>query len=255
MKFTDTHTHLYVEQFDEDRKVIMQKAIDSGIDQFILPSIDKSYYERMIETQALFPDHTSLLIGLHPCHVNESLDQELEFIKSKLSGDNYVGVGEIGIDLYWDKTFVKEQMDAFKLQIEWAKAKNMPFAIHCRDAFDEVFEVLEDTKGPEMKGVFHCFTGTQEQAELALSYNLHLGLGGVLTFKNGKINQFMQDIPLERLVLETDAPYLAPTPYRGKRNEPYYLLFIAEKLAEIHGVSLKSVADITTKNAKSLFQL
>jgi TatD DNase family protein len=255
MKFVDTHTHLYVEQFDEDRTEIMQKAIEAGIDHFVLPSIDKSYYQRMLDTQTLFPENTSLLLGLHPCHVKENLEEELAFLESKLKGDNYKGIGEIGVDLYWDKTFVKEQMDAFKIQIEWAKERNMPFAIHCRDAFDEVFEVLEDTKGPEMHGVFHCFTGNQEQAEKALSYNLHLGLGGVLTFKNGKINRFMHEIPLSKIVLETDAPYLAPSPYRGKRNEPYYLLFIAEKLAEIHGLSLKEVAETTTNNALNLFKL
>lgn len=254
MHFVDTHTHLYVEQFAEDQEKAVQRAIDLGVQDFYIPSIDSSYYPEMLALEQKFPENMNLMIGLHPTYVKEDFQSELHFIKSKLEERDFSAIGEIGIDLYWDKSLLRQQQEAFKEQILLAQNYNLPIAIHCRDAFDEVFEVLEDCKSPALKGIFHCFTGNKQQAERAIDLNLHLGIGGVLTFKNGKINTFINELPLERIVLETDAPYLAPTPYRGKRNESAYLVLIAEKMAELYGRPLEEIASITTKNAQDLFR-
>jgi len=253
MILTDTHTHLYANQFDEDRVEVMQRAIDLGVSRFFIPAIDSETTESMFTLEKQFPNNVFLMMGLHPTSIKENYKEELAHVKSWLDKRDFYGVGEIGIDLYWDKTFVKEQQEAFKMQINWAKEKNLPIVIHCRDAFDEVFEVLEDVKDDKLYGIFHCFTGNQEQAKKAIGYNMKLGIGGVVTFKNGKIAQFLNEIPLENIVLETDSPYLAPTPYRGKRNESAYLVNVADKMAEIHQVSLEEVATITTKNSKQIF--
>ena len=253
MILTDTHTHLYANQFDDDRKEIVQKSLDLGIERFFIPAIDSKTTEAMFSLEKQFPNHMFLMMGLHPTHVKENHQEELAHVKFWLDKRNFYAVGEIGMDLYWDKTFVKEQQDAFKLQISWAKEKGLPIVIHCRDAFEEVFEVLEECKGEKLFGIFHCFTGNLAQAKKAISYNMKLGIGGVVTFKNGKIDQFLQEIPLEHIVLETDSPYLAPTPYRGKRNESSYLVNIASKLASIYNVSDKEIALVTTNNSKEIF--
>lgn len=253
MILTDTHTHLYASQFDEDRKEVVQRSIDLGVERFFIPAIDSHTTDAMFALEKQFPDNMFLMMGLHPTHVKENHKEELAHVKTWLDKRNFYAVGEIGIDLYWDKTFVKEQQDAFKLQISWAKEKGLPIVIHCRDAFDEVFEVLEECKGDKLFGIFHCFTGNLVQAKKAISYNMKLGIGGVVTFKNGKIDQFLNEIPLEHIVLETDAPYLAPTPYRGKRNESSFLVNIATKLASIYKVSDKEIAQITTNNSKEVF--
>ena len=193
------------------------------------------------------------MMGLHPTHVNENVEEELAFVKKQLDSRKFYAVGEIGIDLYWDKSFLKQQQYAFKQQITWAKEKKLPINIHCREAFDEIFEILEEEKNADLFGIFHCFSGDLEQAKKALSYNMKLGIGGVVTFKNGKIDQFLHEIPLSEIVLETDAPYLAPTPYRGKRNESSYLTKVVSKLAEIYGVSEDEIAKITTQNSKDVF--
>jgi len=253
MILTDTHTHLYANQFDDDRKEIVQKSLDLGVERFFIPAIDSKTTEAMFSLEKQFPNHMFLMMGLHPTHVKENHQEELAHVKFWLDKRNFYAVGEIGMDLYWDKTFVKEQQDAFKLQISWAKEKGLPIVIHCRDAFEEVFEVLEECKGEKLFGIFHCFTGNLAQAKKAISYNMKLGIGGVVTFKNGKIDQFLQEIPLEHIVLETDSPYLAPTPYRGKRNESSYLVNIASKLASIYNVSDKEIALVTTNNSKEIF--
>jgi len=254
MKFVDTHTHLYVEQFDEDRKEVIQRAIDAGVDQFYLPAIDQSYHQAMIDTQSLFPDRIKLMTGLHPTHVKKDFGNELEFVREQAKLGGYIGIGEIGIDLYWDKTLLQEQQEAFQAQIQIAKNHHLPIAIHCRDAFDEVFEVLQAEFDENLKGVFHCFTGDLDQAKRAISYNLHLGIGGVATFKNGKIDKFLNQIPLQHILLETDAPYLAPTPYRGKRNESAYIPLIANKLSDIYQIPIEAIARQTSKNAQHLFK-
>ena len=255
MYLIDTHTHLYVEEFDEDRGAVFQRALSLGIKQFYLPSIDSASTQRMFDLEAAYPDQVQLMMGLHPNHVKENADQELAHVKQHLDQRAFAAIGEIGIDLFWDKTFLKEQQHAFDLQVGWAKEKNLPIVIHCRDAFDEVLEVLESHRGYSLNGIFHCFTGTLEQAKIAIEFNLKLGIGGVVTFKNGKIDRFLDQIPLESIVLETDAPYLAPVPYRGKRNESSYLIEIVKKLADIYHLSPEKIADLTTNNALSIFKI
>tara|TARA_Y100001960_G_scaffold333871_1_gene441808 strand:- start:4885 stop:5652 length:768 start_codon:yes stop_codon:yes gene_type:complete len=253
MVLTDTHTHLYSESFDEDREEMIQRAIDAKVKRFFIPAIDSTYAKSMYDLEKSFPDHVYLMMGLHPTHVQENYKKELQFIENQFQQRGFIAVGEIGIDLYWDKSTLKIQQEAFKYQIRLAKKYKLPIVIHCREAFEEVFEILEEEKGDDLFGIFHCFTGTLADAKRALSYNLKLGIGGVVTFKNGKIDKFLDEIPLKHIVLETDAPYLAPTPFRGKRNESSYLTKIAEKLAEIYDEPIEEIAKITTQNSKDIF--
>ncbi|HIP48323.1 MAG TPA: TatD family deoxyribonuclease [Lutibacter sp.] len=253
MLFTDTHTHLYSEKFDEDRNEVIQRALANNVKRFFVPAIDSSYTSKMYELEAQHPESMFLMAGLHPTSVKGNYKKELKHVAEQLNKRNFIAIGEIGIDLYWDKTHLKEQKEAFQTQIRWAKERKLPIAIHCRDAFDEIFEVLELEKGAELFGIFHCFTGNYEQALKAMSYNMKLGIGGVVTFKNGKIDQFLNQIPLTNIVLETDAPYLTPTPHRGKRNESSYIPLIAQKLAEVYGVDLETIAKVTTQNSIDLF--
>lgn len=250
---TDTHTHLYSEQFDEDRATMIQRAKDAGVSRFFIPAIDSSYSKSMFQLEKDFPNDVFLMMGLHPTSVKENFQEELNHVKNWIDKRDFYAIGEIGIDLYWDKSFLKQQQEAFRTQIQWAKEKNLPIVIHCRDAFDEIFEVLETEKGDDLRGIFHCFTGTKEQAEQAISYNMKLGIGGVVTFKNGKINKFLHEIEIQHIVLETDAPYLAPTPYRGKRNESLYITNVIDKLVNIYDLSFEEIAIITTQNSKEVF--
>lgn len=250
----DTHTHLYSEEFDADRKEVIHRANEAGVRKFYLPAIDSSYTQRMFDLESEFPEQMKLMMGLHPTSVKpETYEAELEQVKNWLDKRNFSAVGEIGIDLYWDKTTLGVQQIAFKKQISWAKEKSLPVVIHCRESFDEIFEVLEEEKDEKLFGIFHCFTGSKEQAERAIGFNMKLGIGGVVTFKNGKINQFLHEIPIEHIVLETDSPYLAPVPYRGKRNESSYIINVVEKLVDIYGISEKEIAQFTSRNALSVF--
>lgn len=253
MIITDTHAHIYSELFEEDRIEMMNRAIQQGVSRFFVPAIDSTYTNAMLAIEQLFPENVFLMMGLHPTSVKDNYQEELAKVKEWLDTRRFYGVGEIGIDLYWDKTYLKQQQDAFKLQIEWAKEKKLPVIIHIRDSFDEVFEVLDEVKDERLYGIFHCFTGTKEQAEKALSYQMKLGIGGVVTFKNGKIDQFLHEIDLKHLVLESDAPYLAPVPHRGKRNESSYLPLVVNKLAQIYRVTPAEIAAITTQNSKDVF--
>ncbi|MCQ0110336.1 TatD family hydrolase [Zhouia amylolytica] len=253
MILTDTHTHLYSEAFDDDRDEMINRAIDQGVERFFIPAIDSAYTERMLNLEADYPEHVFLMMGLHPTHVKENYKEEIRHVEEMLEKHTFYAVGEIGVDLYWDKSFLKEQQEAFGRQIELAKKHKLPIVIHCRDAFDEVFEVLEAHKDDNLYGIFHCFTGTLEQAHKAISYNMKLGIGGVVTFKNGKIDKFLNQIDLKHIVLETDAPYLAPTPYRGKRNESAYVMNVAEKLVDVYGLSLEEIVEQTTLNSKEVF--
>ena len=253
MIITDTHTHLYSEAFDEDRDEMMQRALQNGVQRFFVPAIDSTYTERMFQLEKDYPNEVFLMSGLHPTHVKENYKEELAHVEALLAERKFYAVGEIGIDLYWDKTFLTAQQEAFQYQIQLAKNYKLPIVIHCRDAFDEVFEVLEKEKDDSLFGIFHCFTGTQEHAEKAIGYNMKLGIGGVVTFKNGKIDKFLNEFPLEHIVLETDSPYLAPTPYRGKRNESSYVMNVLGKVAEVHNISTDEVAKITTENSKAVF--
>lgn len=253
MIFTDTHIHLYSEDFQEDRDEVIEKALKRGITRFFIPAIDSEYTRGMYELEKAYPDNMFLMTGLHPTHVKENYKEELAHVEEELKKRNFLAIGEIGIDLYWDKSTLAIQQEAFRHQIRLAKQYDLPIVIHCRDAFDEVFGILEEEKDEKLFGIFHCFTGTLEQAKQALSYNMKLGIGGVATFKNGKIDKFLNEIPLEKVVLETDGPYLAPAPYRGKRNEPVYLIKVAEKLSEIYERPLEEIAAITTENSKYIF--
>ena len=255
MVITDTHTHLYSEQFDEDRAIVIQKAIDAGVSRFFIPAIDSSYTDSMLQLEKDFPTSVFLMMGLHPTSVKDNYKQELSLVKEWLDTRKFYAVGEIGIDLYWDKTHLKEQQDAFKTQIEWAKEKNLPIVIHCRESFDEIFDVLDDVNDEKLHGIFHCFTGTLEQAKRAMSFNMKLGIGGVVTFKNGGIDRFLDEIDLKNIVLETDSPYLAPTPFRGKRNESAYVINILNKLVDIYKLTPQEIAEITTQNSKDVFRI
>ena len=253
MIITDTHTHLYSEAFDEDRKAMMERALDAGVSRLFVPAIDSTYTDSMLQLEKDYPKQVFLMMGLHPTHVKENYKDELAHVTEMLNTHKFYAVGEIGIDLYWDKSTLEIQQDAFRQQIQLAKQHNLPIVIHCRDAFDEVFQVLEEEKGDDLYGIFHCFTGSLEQAHQAISYNMKLGIGGVATFKNGKIDQFLNQIDLKHIVLETDSPYLAPKPYRGKRNESSYIIKVVEKLAEIYQVSEQQIAGSTTDNSKAVF--
>ena len=253
MTITDTHTHLYSTEFDLDRDEMMQRALDAGVSRFFIPAIDSSYTKAMYELEENYPENVFLMTGLHPTYVKENYLEELMHVENELAKRKFYAIGEIGIDLYWDKTTLEEQKIAFRKQIQLAKKYKLPIVIHCRDAFDEVYEVLEEEKSADLFGIFHCFTGTYEQALQAISYNMKLGIGGVVTFKNGKIDQFLNQIDLSHIVLETDSPYLAPIPFRGKRNESSYLLNIIDKLAAIYNLPAKDIATITTENSKGIF--
>lgn len=252
-RMIDTHTHIYLKHFAEDRLEMLERAKEVGVEHLFLPNIDRESVAAMKE---LSEAHSNIypMMGLHPSHVKEDYEEELAVVWSELNSDYpYVAVGEIGIDLYWDKTFIKAQQDAFDRQISKAIEMNLPIVIHCRDAFDETFEVLESHRGEGLKGIFHCFTGNLEQAHQALGLNLKLGIGGVVTFKNGGLDKVVADLKPEDLVLETDAPYLAPMPFRGKRNEPSYLRYVAQKLADIYQMPLEELDRITTQNALKIF--
>lgn len=251
--FIDTHTHLYSEEFNLDRTDIIANAISLGVEKFFLPNVDSNSINGMLELEKEFPIHCYPMMGLHPCSVKEDYKKELAVVKSWLDKRRFAAIGEIGIDLYWDKTFVKEQEFAFKQQIEWALEFNYTIVIHCRNAFDEIFSILNSyEKLP--KGIFHCFSGNIEQARHILSFgNFKLGIGGVVTFKNSGLDKVVEQLNLSDIVLETDSPYLAPNPYRGKRNESAYIPLIAQKIADIKLVPLKEIELITTKNAEDIF--
>jgi TatD DNase family protein len=253
MILTDTHTHLYSSQFQEDRNEMMQRAIEAGVSRLFVPSIDSTYTQKMYDIESQFPDNVFLMMGLHPTYVKENYLEELAFVETELERRKFYAIGEIGMDLFWDKTFLIQQQLAFQYQIQLAKKYKLGINIHCRDAFDETFEVLESEKATDLFGIFHCFTGDLDQAQRAISLGMKLGIGGVATFKNGMIDQFLHEIDLQHIVLETDAPYLAPAPHRGKRNESSYTLLVAQKLAEIYKVSVEEIAQITTENSKAVF--
>lgn len=251
----DTHTHLYSEEFDGDRSEMIQRALDKGISKFFLPAIDSGYHENMLTLESEYPGKIFAMMGLHPTYVKpETWENELQIVENYLKQQKFCAVGEIGIDLYWDKSTLDIQVKAFEQQIDWAMAYDLPIVIHTRESFDQVFEVLERKKHPKLRGIFHCFSGSLEQAKHAIDLNFLLGIGGVVTFKNGKIDQFLHEIPLEKIVLETDSPYLAPVPHRGKRNESAYLDLVVGKLVDIYKKDFAEIDRITTENAEKIFQ-
>ncbi len=253
MILTDTHIHLYSEDYEKDREELIENAFQQNIERFFLPAIDSETTEAMYELEARYPENVFLMMGLHPTHVQENYEEELKHVEEQFERRRFYAVGEIGIDLHWDKSTLEIQQKAFRWQIKLAKKYKLPIVIHCRKAFDEIFNILEEEKSDDLFGIFHCFTGNLEQAKRALSYNLKLGIGGVVTFKNGKIDKFLNEIPLKEIVLETDGPYLSPSPFRGKRNQPEYLLKVAEKISEIYQKPLAEIAEVTTQNSKDIF--
>jgi TatD DNase family protein len=253
MRLIDTHAHLYLKQFEEDRTEVLQRAFDKGIDRIYLPNIDSSSIDDMLDLEKKYPQNCFAMMGLHPCSVKADFEEELGIVESWLEKRAFAAVGEIGIDLYWDKTYVEQQKEAFLRQIEWAKKIGLPIVIHSREATDVIIDLLKEVYDEQLRGIFHCFTGTVEQARAITDMGFLLGIGGVLTFKNAGLDKTIQEVDLQHLVLETDAPYLTPAPYRGKRNESSYVMYVAEKLADIKGEKLEKIADITTQNALRVF--
>jgi len=257
MKFIDTHSHLYSEQFENDRTIAINEAIALGVDTILLPNISSKYTNNLLQLCNQFPENCFPMMGLHPCDVSEeNFDSEMQHVEIELATNKYIAVGEIGLDLYWDKTKIEVQKRAFIHQIKLAKKYQIPIAIHVREAFDEAIEIVESLNDNTLRGVFHCFTGSIIEAKRVIDLkDFYLGIGGVVTFKNSGLDQTIKEISLKNLILETDSPYLAPVPFRGKRNESKYLTKIAEKIAEIKNMTIKEIAEITTANAKKLFHI
>ncbi|WP_259068839.1 TatD family hydrolase [Mucilaginibacter sp. X4EP1] len=253
MILTDTHTHLYYETDSTKRAQLIQRCTENNIGRLFLPNVEASSVPMVFSLTDEFPDICYPMLGLHPCNVKADWENELTIIQKASALKKIVAVGEIGIDLYWDKTTLPQQIEAFKTQIAWAKALKLPIVIHCRDAFNEVFEVLQAEQGDDLRGIFHCFTGTLEQAQQVISLGFYLGIGGVVTYKNAGLDKVVSQIDLNRIVLETDSPYLTPVPHRGKPNESSYLIYIAQKVADLHQMDIEAVADITTANSKHIF--
>ncbi len=254
MQLVDTHTHLYAEEFDADRPAMLQRAFKNGVTKILLPNIDSTSLQGMKNLCADYPDNCYPMMGLHPCSVKDDFETELALVEKELFGNNkYYGVGEMGLDLYWDKTFYPQQKTAFIQQVKWSIELNLPLSIHTRDATDEAIELLSMPELKGARGVFHCFGGTSHQAEQIIGLGFHLGIGGVLTFKNSNLGEVLAPIDLKHIVFETDSPYLAPVPYRGKRNESAYILNIAQKLAELKDISQEEIAAITTANVAQIF--
>ncbi|MGY4383834.1 TatD DNase family protein [Pedobacter sp. UYP24] len=255
MLLTDTHTHLYYETDAEKQALLMQRCFDTDVKRLFLPNVDFASIEQIDSLVGKYPENCFAMAGLHPCEVKEDYQLMLDQICESMVDRQVYAIGEIGIDLHWDKTTLAFQQQAFKEQINWAKDLELPIVIHCREAFDEVFEVLEQEKGDLLRGIFHCFTGDLVQANRAIDLGFYLGIGGVVTYKNSGLAEVLKDVPLNKLVLETDSPYLAPVPYRGKTNESSYLIFVAEKLSEIYDVSLEEIASVTTANSIDIFNI
>lgn len=255
MFFVDTHTHIYDRDFDADRAEVVQRALDNGVGVMLLPNVDASTVAPLLETHVQFPECTRVMMGLQPEEVKGDYKQVLAAMEKELEKNIFIGVGEVGLDFYWDATFEQEQIDAFETQLDWAKQLCLPLSIHCRNAFGFMARILERHQDGGLHGVMHCFTGTEEEAKVYLELGFHLGLGGVTTYKNCGVKDYLHNIPFDRIVLETDAPYLSPVPHRGQRNEPAFMVDTARKLAEYLNIPVEQLAEITTNNAKSLFKI
>jgi len=251
----DTHSHIYLPEFGEDRNSMLSRAENEGIRLILMPAIDNETHLSMLEIEAQYPGKCLSMMGLHPCSVKEGYEQELKIVKEYFEKRRFVAVGETGLDFYWDRTFTKEQYESFQIQIELAKQYDIPVVIHSRNSIDECIKVIKENQQGNLKGVFHCFSGNEKQAKEIIDLGFYLGIGGVVTFKNSGLDKVMADFELKNVLLETDAPYLAPVPFRGKRNECSYLKYVIDKLAEIKDVGKDEIANITTKNAKELFNI
>jgi len=253
MRLVDTHTHLYLEQFDEDREDMMQRALAADVREMYLPNIDSNSIEAMLRMEAAYPERCFAMMGLHPCSVGENYREELAIVREWLEKRPFCAVGEIGIDLHWDTTFRQQQEESFLTQCEWAKKMDIPIVIHIRKATQVVIDLVREVKDERLRGIFHCFGGTLQEAQAIIELGFHVGIGGVLTFKKAGLDKVMEAVDLEHVVLETDSPYLAPVPHRGKRNESAYVRLVAEKLAEVKGIPLEQVAEVTSANADKIF--
>ncbi len=251
--FTDTHSHLYSKEFDSDIEKVIINAKSNNVSSIYLPNIDISTIEKMNSLVDKDPRLFKAMIGLHPGSVDSDYVKNLDIIRQELKKNKYVGIGEVGIDLYWDKTYKQEQIDAFETQVKWAKEFDLPVIIHARDAIDLTIDIIEKHQTGQLRGIFHCFTGNTDQAFKIMKLGFYMGIGGILTYKNSGLKQVVHQIPIEYMVLETDSPYLPPVPFRGKRNESAYLVHIASELAEVKNISIKDIAEITTNNAQKIF--
>ncbi|MBD1577269.1 TatD family hydrolase [Vibrio sp. S11_S32] len=251
----DSHAHIYATEFDDDRDQVVQRALAVGINKILLPNIDLDSIAPMLATQARYPDICHSMMGLHPCYVNDNIEQDLAVIRQWFNQHQFIAVGEIGIDLYWDKTYQQQQELAFRTQLQWAKELNLSVVIHTRDSIDQTLEILQQEQDGSLRGVFHCFGGTIEQANAINQQGFHLGLGGVSTFKNGGMDKVIPHLDLDFVILETDCPYLAPTPHRGKRNEPSFMALVAQRIADLREISVEQVSTITRLNTQQLFNL
>ena len=254
--YIDTHTHIYLKDFDEDRKQIIKECLDSGVNKLLLPNIDKSSIADVIKTCELYKDICYPMVGLHPCYVKDSYEDDLNYLKPIIKTIDTIAIGEIGIDLYWDKSNLENQREAFMTQINWAKEFKLPIVIHARDSYNEIFEVLDQLNDENLKGIFHCFSSTLEDADRILNYGgFKLGIGGVVTFKNSGLDKVVKNVDIKNIVLETDSPYLTPTPFRGTRNKSSYIPIIANKLSDIYEISSEEIGNITSKNAREIFNI
>ncbi|NNC95315.1 MAG: TatD family hydrolase [Chitinophagales bacterium] len=251
----DTHAHTYLKDFNDDLDQVVERAREIGVEKVLLPNIDTATIDDMFSLQDSYPDFFIPMLGLHPCSVKKDYKAQLDVIYEKISGNEICAIGEIGLDYYWDTSFSKQQKDAYNTQIKWAKELELPIVIHSRDSIDDCIKAVSDSKDERLRGVFHCFGGTVVHAEEIIKNEFLMGIGGVVTFKNGGLDKVLPDIPLESLVVETDSPYLSPVPYRGKRNESSYLVYVVKKIAEIYGIEESKVEEITTRNAIDLFSL
>ena len=254
MNYIDTHAHIYSAKFDSDRAEVIQRAVDNGVERIYMPNIDVDSIDAMLEAELRYPGVCVPTMGLHPCDVDKDFDKQLYVMEDWLNRRSFAAIGETGLDLYWDKTFFEHQKEALRIQIDWAKKKELPIILHCRESMDETIALVKSLNDDRLTGIFHCFTGSLEQAQEIVEMGFLLGIGGVATFKNGGLDKVLPELGLERLVLETDAPYLAPVPHRGKRNSPEYIPLIAHRVAELTGADLEAVAEITNRNALSVFK-
>lgn len=251
--WTDSHAHIYLKEFDADRREVMLRCEEAGVQKIYMPNIDHTSIDNMLEWEAKYPNQCLAMMGLHPCSVKNDFEKELYLVENWLSKRKFAAIGEMGTDLYWDKTFWEQQQEAFAIQVSWAKRYELPIVIHCRESIDETIAMVEQYHDEKLKGVFHCFTGTIEQAKRIVKLGFYLGLGGVSTFKNGGLDKIIPELDVNTLLLETDSPYLSPGPHRGKRNEPSYIPIIATRVAELLGISLEDLQTATSVNAQNLF--
>jgi TatD DNase family protein len=254
MEFIDTHAHIYLKEFNGDRKEVIAGAINSSVSKIFLPNIDKSSLGSVLDLEAEYPGLCFAMIGLHPCSVTADFEQELKTMEEWLEKRSFSGIGETGTDLYWDQSYRSQQIESLKIQVNWAEKYRLPIILHSRDSLDLSIQIIEEAHSGDLSGIFHCFTGSLDQARQIIDLGFFLGIGGVLTFKNSGLGSIIENVPLEKIVLETDSPYLTPHPHRGKRNEPAYISLIAQRLAEIYDTDISTIADITTENAKKVFK-